>query len=421
MSGEPGAEQTPAAEERPPEGETSNLFLLATRSYLDKKINVETKTPRLVETVKDEAGNILIHKYDKLTRPIWQKYRTKPDFRPLHFICEIPIFVIDGINTSFLLPEDFQFLGALYSGWNNDAVAEQFMNEALKAGTADAHINAGVFRYHRGARGVMDNFHLAKKHFNKALNILHQMPLTVDEKHQRRKLCEGALAEIDYRAASFLVKLIRFIFRLITFQFEAEISYIGAAAPKELRDFKIQQMTEGILKREFDLKKNAFKKFIAELHSLIPPAQSYLADELQEIETDYGGFQTAEQMETSVTRLGEFVSQNQQLLGQGAPTSSEPAPGETPAEEAEASPELLAYEMASNDDIEKFAARCKLISPTDLVTMAADKSIEPGMIAWLILEKRDLVPVMEKLSTNPSVPDHVKKTVRRFLPQTPTE
>lgn len=206
--------------------------VLATGLYLDKKILEGNQSPRLLESVKDAAGNLYIRKYEKLIKAIWQKYRAKPECHPLHFVCESPLFVIENVNISFLLPEDFQFLGSLYAQWGNDMVADQFFMEAIKANTADAFINAGVFRYRRGERGVVDNFYVAKKHFNKALSILHQMPLTVDEKYQRRKLCNEAIDEIEYRFAPLIDKFFRFIIRLLTLKFETNVPYIGAASDR---------------------------------------------------------------------------------------------------------------------------------------------------------------------------------------------
>lgn len=384
---------------------------LAPKIYLDKKILEEGQSPRLMEPVKDETGNLMIPKYAKLTKPIWQKYRVKPQCRPLHFICEPPLFVIEDLNVTYLIPEDFQFLGALYNQWGNDSMADQFFNEALKSSTADAYINAGVFRYRRGERGVVDNFYVAKKHFNKALGILHQMPLTVDEKHVRRKLGLAAIDEIEYRFAPLFDKIFRFIIRLLTFQFEVDVHYIGAAAPKERPEEKLREMTDGILKREFEFKKEAAKKFINDLHEKIPVAQSHLEAELQEIHSEYGGFQSPEMLDVAVTRLGEFYSENLHLL---EPQLYDSAQKETEeASPVDRSIEAMCFELASFDEIEKISAKYKLVSIGELVDMAGRPTLDKVVMAWLLRDKMDQVPIMERLAGNPSAPEDIKQVIRQ--------
>lgn len=397
----------------PPKEAKPDLFVLATQSYLDKQINLEGHVPRLMETVKDSAGNLLIRKYEKLTQAVWQKYRSKPDCKQLHFVCEVPLLVIEEVNATFLLPEEYQFFGALYSLWKNDSVAEQFFNEALKTGTADAYINTAVFWYHRGVQGVMDNYNMAKRYFNKALDILPTMPLSIDEKLKRRKLCEAAIDEIDYRAASFFDKIIRFMIRLLTLHFHTDVPYIGAA--KELSGERVQELTESILKQEFEFKKTAVKKFLAGLYGKIPASQNYLEEELREIESDYKGFETPETLEPAAVRLGEFITANSHLIALQYQGPAEPAAAAAP-EDADVPLDVFCYELADGGEIEKVAARYKLISLGELLDMTSKQKLDYPVIAWLIRDKFDQTAVMQKLLINSSVPDEVKKVLRRRLP-----
>lgn len=395
-----------------PKKEDGPSIVLAPKLYLDRKILEENQTPRLMETVKDESGGILIRKYEKLTKAVWQKFRSKPECRPLHFVCEIPIFVIDDVNCSFLLPEDFQFLGALFNQWGNDSVADQFFTEALKTGGADANINAGVFRYRRGERGVMDNFYIAKKHFNKALGILHEAPLTVDEKHLRRKLCAAAIDEIDYRFASFLDKFIRFIIRLLTLRFETVVPYVGAAAPAVSPDARLRQLMDSILKKEFDLKKASAEKFLRELHEKIPAAQSHLESELAEIEAEYGGFPTPDLLEIGVSRIGEFYFNHLPILERRTIAVAEPSAAVPSAAEVVDIGDYI-YSLAGADEIGNVAARLKLASVGELVDRLSKPVIDKPVLAWLLRDKFDQPEVMECLSNHPSLPDDIKRLIRR--------
>lgn len=400
----------------PAKPEEASSILLAGKAYLDQKILEEGQAPRLMETVKDDAGNVLIRKYEKLTKPFWQKYRSKPECRPLHFIHEAPLFVIDDVNCSFLLPEDFQFLGARFAQWGNDSVADQFFTEALKCGSADACINAGVFRFNRGERGVVDNFYVAKKHFNKALGVLHMMPLTVDEKHVRRKLCLEAIDEIDYRFASIFDKFIRFIIRLITFHFETIVNYIGPAAPKESADAKLKELTDGILKKEFEMKKAAAKKFLADLHPRIPGGHSHLESELAEIETEYGGFVTFEMLEIGVTRIGEFYSQNSDVLGLPSPStgsSSGPIGQDEAGSPVEKSFDDICYELASFDEVEQVAMKFKLASMGEVMDLASRPVIDTATLAWLLRDRSNQKEIMERLASHSSVPAEIQQMIRR--------
>ncbi len=414
MAEEPtsGGEAPPEPEPNaPPKAANPDLFVLATQAYLDKQINLEGHVPRLMETVKDDQGNVLIHKYEKLTPAIWQKYRTKPECKPLHFVCEIPLLVIEEVNATFLLPEEYQFLGALYSLWKNDPVAEQFFSEAIKTGTADAHINTAVFWYHRGEQGVMDNYNMAKRHFNKALTCLPAMTLSIDEKLKRRKLCEAAMDEIDYQFAGFFDKIIRFLIRLLTLHFHTEVPYIGAA--KVLSSARLQELTDSILKQEFEFKKTAARKFLADLYGKIPDSQKYLGEELQEIENDYKGFETPETLEPAITRMGEFIAQNSHLTALQYQGPAEPAPAQ---DDTDTPPEVFCYELADGAEIEKISARYKLISMGELLDMTSKQKLEYPVIAWLIRDKFDQTAVMQKLLTNSSVPEEVKKILKRRLP-----
>ena len=385
--------------------------VLAPKWYLDKKVVEEGQTPRLLETIRGEKDAVLIHKYEKLTKPIWQKYRSRPECHPLHFICETPLFVINDINTTFLIPDDFQFLGAVYNQSGNDSAADQFFAEALKAASADAYINTGVFRYRRGERGVIDNYYVAKKNFNKALTILHEAPLTVDEKHARRKMCAAAIDEIDYQFASFFDKFVRFIIRLLTFHFESDVHYVGPAAPREPLEVKLRQMTDSILKREFEFEKTAAQKFLAELHEKIPVAQSHLETELSEIEHQYGSFASPEQLESAVVRLGEFYTQNFSLLERrDLPAAEMDAPADM---SEDVSLEDLAFQGAGLEDVDKVATKHKLSSVGELLDVAASPAIEPPSIAWLIHDMSSKKDIMEKLFNNPTVPDIVKTAIGR--------
>ena len=412
---EPGVPPQSTGQESPEEAPAAkdavNLFILADRSYLDKKINVEGQTPRLVETVKDGLGNVLIRKYEKLNKAIWQKYRTKPECRPLHFISEIPLYIIDEINATFLLPEDLQMLGALYHRWGKDAVAEQFFFESAKSNTADAHLNAGVFRYLRGEQGVMDNFALAKKHFNKAMGLLELSPMSPEEKLKRIKLCQDAIDEIDYRFAPIFDKIIRFLIRLLTFRFFTDVFFIGAAAEKDLTDDKIKMLIEGIVKREMDMKRSACKKLILDLHGRIPPDQPHLEDELNEIETEYADMSKPELLDVAVARLGEFVTDYAHHLTR---ESAAPEPV-APEEDAALDPHVACYELADAAAVENVAVRYKLISMADLLVLVRQK-LDPPVVAWLIRDKIDQAEAMEKLVLNPCVPDRIKEIIRRRLP-----
>ncbi len=396
----------------PAKPEEATSILLASRGYLDQKILEDGQVPRLMETIKDESGNVLIRKYEKLTRPLWQKYRSKPECRPLHFIHEAMLFVMDDVNCTFLLPEDFQFFGARFSQWGNDSAADQFFNEAIKSGSADAFINAGVFRYNRGERGVVDNFYVAKKHFNKALGILHTMPLTVDEKHVRRKLCLEAIDEIDYRFASLFDKFIRFIIRMLTFHFDTTVTYVGPAAPKESADVKLKELTDGILKKEFDMKKSSAKQFLAELHEKIPVGQSHLEAELVEIETEYGGFLTFEMLEIGVTRIGEFYSQNLDLLDRRSAGVASVSYGQD-ASVIDKSFEDVGYELASFDEVEQVSAKFKLASMGEVMDMASKPVIDPPTLAWLLRDQSNQKEIMEKLASHSSVSAEIQQMIRR--------
>lgn len=387
-------------------------ILLASKLYLDRVILQDNQTPRLMESIKDETGALLIRKYEKLSKPIWQKYRSKSQCRPLHFISETPLFVINDVNTTFLIPEDFQFLGALFSQWGNDSVADQFFTEALKAGSADAYINTGVYRYRRGERGVIDNFYVAKKHFNKALNILHEMPLTVDEKRARRKLCTEALEEIDYRFASIFDKFIRWIIRMLTFHFETIIPFTGPAAPKEHPAEKLKQMTESILKREFDLKKSAAQKFLTDLHEKIPVAQSHLESELSEIEREYGGFPSPDTMDVAVARIGEFYSQNLHLLERGA-EGFEAGVGDSAGSATERSLEEMCFDLADVAEVEKAAEKYKLAAVGELLDIVANPDADKATLAWIIRDRTDQREVLERMAKNPALPDEVKRAIRQ--------
>ncbi len=416
-----GKEFTEEAADAPPvKADKTNIFSLATRSDLDKKINIESQTPRLMETVKDVMGNVLIHKYEKLTKPVWQKYRTKPDCKPLHFVCDIPLYVIDNINTTFLIPDDFQFLGALYAGWGNDTFAEQFFTEAMKSGTADAYINAGVYRFQRGERGVVDNFSLAKRHFNKALDILHLMPLTIEEKYKRRKICEDGVDEIEYRFASFFDKIIRFIIRLITFRFEAQVSYVGAAAPKISVDAKIQELTTGIMGAELSIKRKAIHQLLAAIRDKIPVGQAHLEDGIQEIESSFGELKTPEAVEAVVAQLAEFYSHNIAILERREspqPEVSGPVSEDVPPRD------MACYHVAPAEEIEKVAARHRLTSIGELLDMAGRPRIEPGMVAWMIRDKFDQTQIMERLLLNQAIPEPARNLIRHYLtqPQSPPD
>lgn len=397
----------------PAPSQKMNLFILASKALLDKKINVEGETPRLVETVKDAGGNVLIHKNEILTKAIWQKFRTKPECKALHFICEIPMSIIDDINVSFLLPEDSQFLGALYTSWNKEPVAEQFFNEAIKSGTADAHINFGVFRYMRGEVGVMDNFMLAQRHFHKAMDILPAMPLAPDEKYKRQRICESAIDRIDYRFSSVFSKIIRTLIRILTFQFRTEVVFVGAASPKELTNLKIHILTEAILKQEFELKKAAIQKFMSHTRNLLLPDYANLDDELVEIEKDYGNFAKPESLDFAVARLCEFYDQHEYLFESQAARSSE-APTAAQVDDTPP-PNVLCYELAPAEDIERLATRHRLTSVSELIEMAMRVSDDMPLIAWLIRDKVEQTAVMEKLLMNKSVSEPVKKSVRMKL------
>lgn len=387
-------------------------ILLATGSELDRKIVDMGQNPRLLDCVKDDSGNVLINKYEKLTKPIWQKYRGKPQCRPLHFICDTPLFVIDDVNATFLIGDDFQFLGMVYHMGKNDAVADEFFTEALKANTADANINAAVFRYRRGERGPRDNFYLAKKHFTKALAILHEMPLTVDEKRERRRLCELSIDEIDYRFAPLLDKFFRFIIRMLTLRFETEVWFVGAAAPKEPRERKYLDIRGSIDKREFDLKKLAYKKFVNDLQEKIPVGQSHIEAELQEIVHQFGEVPpTAEVLDQAVFRLGDFYAEHISLIER----SGQAEAVERGVQSAIPPLQRACYELAATADIEKLAEKHKLTSIGELVDMATRANIDGPMLAWMLRDKADQSAILERLAANPSVPEDVKKAIRQHL------
>lgn len=387
--------------------------VLAPQLYLDKKIVEEGQAPRLMEVIRDEGGLLLIRKYEKLTKPIWQKYRSKTQCKPLHFVSESPLFIVEDINATYLLPDDFQFLGAHFNQIGNDAIADQFFNEALKSATADAYINAGVFRYNRGDQGVIDNFYVAKKHFNKALAVLHnQLSLTIDERRDRRKLLVEALDEIDYRFAPWFDKFFRFIIRLLTFHFETVVPYVGPASPKVAADVKLKEMTDGILRREFEIKKEAAMKFVSDLHEKIPVGQSHLESELQEIETEYGGFPSPEMLEIGVIRIGEFYAQNLHLLERGISGDAAGA-GEKAGSSAVRTAEEICFDLAGFEDIEKVASKYKLTSINEIMDMAGRANIDKVVMAWMIRDKMGEPVVMEKLASNPSVPEDIKALIRQ--------
>lgn len=386
-----------------------NYILLATSAYLDLKIETEGQTPRLMEAAKDDAGNLLIVKYEKLTKPIWKKYRSKPECRPIHFISEIPMWVVEDLNATFLLPGDFEFLGAVYAQMGRSGTADLYFNEAMKSGKADALINAGVFRYNLGERGVIDNFKLAKRLFNKAIGILHLMPdLSVDDKYRRRKLCLEAVDEIDYRFASLFDKFFKFIIRLLTLHFETRVYYVGAADMKTPPAKKFEEMKEGILKKEFNLKVEATKKFLSNLQEKLPVAQAHLEEELQEIIADYGALNSPETLDRAVQRIGEFYAQNLDLLERNAGVAA-PAAAATDVPD---NIDDLCFELASGEDIDRAAAKYKLTSVGELTDLAGNPNIPKPVIAWLCRDKLAEVDVVKKLYKNPTVPDPLKKFLR---------
>ncbi len=392
------AEQSPDA---------SLMVVLAPRYYLDRRILQENQTPRILETLKDDRGVVLLRRYDKLTRPIWHKYRGRPDCRPLLFVCESPLFVINDINATFLIPDDFQFLGALYASMGDDMVADQFLTEALKTGSADALINAAVYRYHRGERGVVDNFYVAKKNFNKALSILHQMPLTIEDKTMRRKMCVDAIDEIDYRFASIFDKIIRFFIRLLTFHFETQVKFVGPGEPKEGRHEKMKQLTESICKREFDLEKAAACKFVSELHEKIPVAHAQFDSDLQEIETEITAASTPDILAVAMGRLSDFYFQNESMI------ERDQAPVPVIPDEAEfLNPLDVCSQLAPDEAIGEMAKKYKLTSLSELIDLSMKPVLNPAFLAYLVRDRLDDRPIMEQVYANPAAPDVVKRLIQ---------
>lgn len=420
LSSDTGSGEGAASSQPPAVGQEPNLpaISLVSKADLDKKIKEEGKAVRLMESAVDSSGVLLIQKYEKLTKLFWQKYRVHPDCRPLLFIAELPLVIIEGINTAFLLPDDIQFLGSYYHLHGNDIVAEHFFNEGIRSETVDAYINFGVFRYRRGDLGVVDNYSLAKRHFNKALGMLARAEMPEDEKNKRRKICVDAVDEIDYRTASFFEKFIRFLIRLLTFHFETAVPFIGGAAPADNPEEKFRQLTESVMAVEFNLKKAAFLRCIEEMHQKIPLTAADLADELHEIETEYGKMETPSVLEIGVSRLGEFYSQNQRILEVREDESR--GPGEDAAAPAkEPTLDELIYELANYDEIKKVSEKFKLISVSELIDMASKSNIDKTVIAWLVRDKFDQVAVMEKLVRNVAVPEEMRRMIRHRLPQQP--
>ncbi len=384
-------------------------FALADRKDMDRRIIDGGKIPRIGETVKDAQGNLLIRKYDKLTKPIWQKYRAMPDARPLIFVCDLPMFVVDGVNTTFLAPDDIQRFGALYSQWRKDTLAEQFFNEANKSGSVEALVNAGVFWYHRG-EGVMDNFTLAKRHFLKARDMMLSAPVPPDQIRLLQKVCRDAIDEIEYREAPLLGKIIRFIIRLLTLNFETIIPYVGPCVPSEMTEDRIKMITDAILKKEFELKRLAFTKYILYLNARLSPADAHLQDELHEIDSEYGQSRTPDMLDVGVQRLGEFVAAHPDLM---EADESKPKVEATGKDAPELTVDDVCAQMATPEEIERSARRFRLISVGEIEDLAGRAPVSPGVMCWLIRDKLDATSVMERLLGNTSVPEMVKELIRR--------
>ena len=127
--------------------------------------------------------------------------------------------------------------------------------------------------------------------------------------------------------------------------------------------------------------------------------------EVQEIETQFGALATDEGVDAAVTRIGEFYEENLHLLERRAPGQ------EGLSEGGGRTIEEICFDLATYDDIELIASKYKLTSIGELIDMAGRQNIDPPILAWMIRDKMDQAPLMERLNANSAVSEDIKRLI----------
>lgn len=354
-----------------------NFITLATKQDLDLKILEVGDMPRSMAPISDESGAILVQKYDLLSKPIWQRLRSRTDVPELFFVCERPIRVVEQFNLEFFNYEDYQYLGAWLAEKGRNKSAGILFNEALKSEWADAYINKGVYHYRSGSTGVFDNFRLAKKHFEKGIGIVHKMKLGPADENRRRKLCRNAVDEIEFKTSRGLSKFFKTIVRLLSFHFEKDIFYVGPADKKSLENAETLKLIEDAMaKYELQMMKESMESFIYQMKLNIPQGSEDAAMTLDGMLNQIRELKGEKEMvELSRVLSGIFVSLRR------ADDRLQKAKEQTQREAQISLVDRMTTE--ENAQVKRLESVYSLKSPRELADMAERKDIDPLFVLWL--------------------------------------
>lgn len=386
---------------------SENFIKLVPRSQLDLKILEVGDSVRVMTGVKDKLGNDLVHKYTLLDRQIWQRLKLRADAPHIYFICEKPIPVVEGFNLEFFNYEDYQFLGAHLAESGRQKSARWLFNEALKCETADAFINKGVFHFRSESSGIFDSARLAQKHFERGLGLVHKMHLPPAEEKTRRRICQEALYEIEYRTVSGFIRFFKSILRILTLHTPYDIFYVGAADRKALKSGEtLQLMTGDIQKYELQMMKEAAESFIYSLKVDLPAGLGDADLTLDGLAAQFGRASTEEQIVDCTDALGSLYARV--MEGRKDREKARDA-----VRKAEAVSILDGLSVEEKAELKRMDTLYSLKSPRELADMAEQKDIKRQLWLWLYKERAHVKVILETLYQNKAVPEELKKEIER--------
>jgi len=380
-----------------------NFVKLASRKQLDSKVLELGDTPRLMADVRDPDGNTLVRKYDQLTKPVWQRLRSREDTPHVYFICEKPIRVVESINLEFFNYDDYQILGAFLAEKGKQKSAGYLFTEALKCETADAFINKGVYHYRAGDTGVFDNYRLSKKHLDKGLVMLRRMRLLPPDESFRRKTCQKALDEIDFKTSAGPIRWIKAFVRLVTFHFEPDIFYVGAADRKILKNGDIlRSMFDTIAKYELQMLKDAVETFVYSVKIEIPSDFEDAVGTLDAAVARTKEARTEGEVVELAGPIGEIYARSQQVAARRDQVRTE----------AKRAAELSIVDRLTGEElaqIKRLDMSYSLKSPRELTDLAERKDLDRTTMLWLYKERSHIKMIMEALYHNAATSDDLKQ------------
>lgn len=384
-----------------------NFIKLVPRDHLNVKILEVGDFPRVMTDIKDNDGNVLVRKYDQLNKQVWQRLRGRSDAPEIYLICEKPIRVVENFNLEFFNYEDYQYLGAYLAEKGKLKSANTLFTDALKSETADAYINKGIFHYRSGATGVFDNYRLAKKHFEKGLERLYKMKFLPVDERRRRKICEEAVYEIDFKTSGGFFKFFKSIIRILTLHFEKDIFYVGVADRKNMQHTEtLRLMVDTIAKYELQMMRESTENFIYALKLEIPGGSEDLILTLDGLANQVRAARAEAEIAQYLSTLGDIHARATRATERKQKVEEEA--------KREASVSLLdRLSVDENAQIKRLDAVYSLKSPRELADLAERKDIDRMITLWLYRERSHIKMIMEVLYQNPAVSGDLKAEIEK--------